>query len=72
MSQALDIVDLRGRVRALKESYEGYEELEAIPHAFVLEFTDGPGPWSFFCDKEEDKVVLVIFFWLTIAMLILY
>ncbi|KAF7971272.1 hypothetical protein HWV62_21510 [Athelia sp. TMB] len=60
MSQALDIVDLGGRVSALKESYEGYEELEAIPHAFALEFTDGSGPWSFFCDTEEDKAFILI------------
>lgn len=56
MTQALDTIDLRGCVKALREWHEGYEELQAIPHAFALEFTDGQGPWSFFCDSEEDKV----------------
>ena len=47
-----------GRVAAIKEPTEGYEELEAIPHAFAVEFTDGDGPWCLFADSSEDKVRL--------------
>jgi hypothetical protein len=56
MSHAVDNVVLRGRVSALREWHEGYEELEALEHSFALEFNDGQGPWSLFCDSEEDKV----------------
>jgi MAP7 domain-containing protein 1 len=56
MSQPVDTVELRGRVSALREWHEAYEELEAIDHSFALEFTDGQGPWSMFCDSEDDKV----------------
>jgi hypothetical protein len=52
----VDNVVLRGRVSALREWHEGYEELEALEHSFALEFNDGQGPWSLFCDSEEDKV----------------
>jgi len=58
MSHAVDSIELRGRVSALREWHEGYEELEAINHSFALEFDDGQGPWSLFCDSEEDKVRL--------------
>ena len=43
---------------ALREWYEGYEELESIDHSFVVEFKDQE-PWSMFCDSEEDKVRLL-------------
>src|SRR6266436_5899366 len=52
----MDSIELRGRVSALREWHEGYEELEAIDYSFALEFKDGQGPWSMFCDSEEDKV----------------
>lgn len=45
-----------GRVAAVKEPHEGHEELEAIPHAFAVEFNDGENAWSMFCDTEGDKV----------------
>ena len=44
------------RVAAVKEPYEGYDELEAIPHSFAVEFTDGEAAWSMFSDFEDDKV----------------
>lgn len=50
-----------GRIRAIKEPDEGYDELEAIPHAFAVEFRDGEGPWSMYCDNAEDKVSIVFF-----------
>ncbi|EJD07434.1 uncharacterized protein FOMMEDRAFT_16102 [Fomitiporia mediterranea MF3/22] len=57
---ALDVMTLTGgRVRAIKEPNEGYDELEAIPYSFVVEFTDGEGPWCMFCDSSEDKDILM-------------
>lgn len=58
LGQPLDSVELRGRVSALREWHEGYEELESIDHSFAVEFKDR-GPWSMFCDSEEDKVRLL-------------
>ncbi|KLO13253.1 hypothetical protein SCHPADRAFT_940502 [Schizopora paradoxa] len=49
-----------GRVASIKEPAEGcYEELEAIPHSFAVEFNDGDGPWCLFTDSSDDKDVLV-------------
>ncbi len=46
-----------GRVASIKEPAEGcYEELEAIPHSFAVEFNDGDGPWCLFTDSDDDKV----------------
>ncbi len=42
-------------VKALKEPTDGYENLEAIPFSFVIEFRDR-GPWSVYTDSEEEKV----------------
>lgn len=52
-----DKVYLLGRVRGLREWYEGYDYLEAIAFSFVVEFNDDRGHWSFFADSEEEKVV---------------
>lgn len=49
-------MELRGKLRGLREWNEGYEDLEAIPHSFVVEFKDGRGPWSMFSDSEDEKV----------------
>lgn len=56
LGQILDKVELRGHVRGLREWDEGFEDLEAIPHSFAIEFTDGRGPWAMFADSEEEKV----------------
>jgi hypothetical protein len=61
MSHALESVELRGRVIGLREWHEGYEELEALPHSFAIEFNDDQGPWSIFLDSEEDKVSVTFF-----------
>ena len=45
-----------GRIAGIREPHEGHEELEAIPHAFAVEFNDGEGPWSLFCDNAEEKL----------------
>jgi hypothetical protein len=44
-----------GRVRALREWHEGYDELEAIPNSFAVELKDD-APSLFFADSAEDKV----------------
>lgn len=56
MSTFLEEVDLRGRVRGLREWNEGYDYLEAIPFSFVVEFKDNTDNWSMFADSEEEKV----------------
>ncbi|KAF8661368.1 hypothetical protein AX16_001462 [Volvariella volvacea WC 439] len=55
MHQILETVSCRGAISALREWNEGYEELEAIPHSFVIEFTDDRGSWSMYADSEEEK-----------------
>lgn len=57
MTTALDQVELRDKVRALREWYDGYDDLEAIAFSFVVEFKDGEH-WSMFGDTEEEKVRL--------------
>lgn len=51
----VDRLDVRGAVKGLKEPKDGYEDLEAIPFSFAVEFKDR-GPWSMFADSEEEKV----------------
>ena len=45
------------RIQALREWNEGYDELEAIPNSFAVEFKDD-APCLFFADSAEDKVSL--------------
>lgn len=47
---------MRGKIKALKEWNEGYEDLEAIAFSFVVEFKDDNGCWSMYADSEEEKV----------------
>ncbi|PPQ94645.1 hypothetical protein CVT25_009376 [Psilocybe cyanescens] len=54
LAEALDEVELRGRVRGLKEWHEGYDDLEAILFSFVVEFKNGEH-WSMYADSEEEK-----------------
>ncbi|KAH6916207.1 hypothetical protein BKA70DRAFT_1092797, partial [Coprinopsis sp. MPI-PUGE-AT-0042] len=49
----MEEVQLRGKIKALKEWSDGYEDLEAIPFSFVIEFHDQT--WSAFADSEDDK-----------------
>jgi len=59
-TQMVDLMSLTGgRVKAIKEPDEEYDELKAIPHAFVVEFSDGEGPWCLFADSAEDKDILI-------------
>jgi len=52
----LNQLDLRGRIEALKEWNEGYEDLEAISFSFVVEFKGENDSWSIYADSEEEKV----------------
>ncbi|KAG6856571.1 hypothetical protein H0H87_003071 [Tephrocybe sp. NHM501043] len=53
--QYVDKLELRGHIRGLREWNEGYEDLEAIPYSFAIEFKDDRGHWSMFSDSEEEK-----------------
>ncbi|KAH7929531.1 hypothetical protein BV22DRAFT_1029380 [Leucogyrophana mollusca] len=55
MSRAMDVVELDGRVESFNEWYEGFEELEAIPHSFAIKFVDGQD-WLLYADSAEEKV----------------
>ncbi|KAG1828646.1 hypothetical protein EV424DRAFT_1344648 [Suillus variegatus] len=55
----LDILPLYGRIDSLAEWYEGFEELEAIPHSFALRFVDGV-EWRMFADSAEEKDRLLV------------
>ncbi|KAF7309679.1 ADF-H domain-containing protein [Mycena indigotica] len=59
LTQILEQVDMRGQIRALKEWYEGFEDLKAIPHAFAIDFKGDREPWSLFTDSEEEKYKLL-------------
>ncbi|KIY67814.1 hypothetical protein CYLTODRAFT_490299 [Cylindrobasidium torrendii FP15055 ss-10] len=59
MPAVLDEINLKGKLRGLREWNEGYEELKAIPHSFAVEFKDARGSWQMFCDSEEDKIKLL-------------
>lgn len=60
MTTPLEQLDLNGNVKALKEWNEGYEDLEAIPFSFVVEFRKGRPYWSLYADSEEEKVRLFL------------
>ncbi|KAF9054328.1 hypothetical protein BJ165DRAFT_1437958 [Panaeolus papilionaceus] len=55
MEVVLEEVPLKKQVSALKEWHEGYEDLEAIPFSFVVEFSNGKSPWSIYADSQEEK-----------------
>lgn len=55
----LETVQVHRKVRALKEWKDGYEELEAIPFSFVVEFNDEQQAWSMFSDSEEEKFLFL-------------
>lgn len=57
--QPLDALPLDGRVDSIAEWYEGFEELEAIPHSFALRFIDGV-EWRMFADSAEEKDRLLV------------
>ncbi|KAI6043536.1 hypothetical protein EDC04DRAFT_714191 [Pisolithus marmoratus] len=60
----IDIVELDSRTEGLHEWYEGFEELEAIPHSFAVQFVHDES-WFMYADNEEDKERLLL--WLSEA-----
>lgn len=58
VAKALDVLPLDGRVDSMAEWYEGFEELEAIPHSFAVRFVDG-FEWRMYADSAEEKVGLL-------------
>ncbi|KAG1749634.1 uncharacterized protein EDB91DRAFT_1108799 [Suillus paluster] len=59
VAKPLDVIPLDGRVDSLAEWYEGFEELEAIPHSFAVRFVDGV-EWRMFADSAEEKDRLLV------------
>ena len=53
-SRSIDLINLDGRIESFNEWYEGFEELEAIPHSFAVKFIDGRA-WLMYADTEQDK-----------------
>jgi MAP7 domain-containing protein 1 len=50
-------VDIKHEVRSIKEWDEGYEELKAIPHSFVVELAQRDEIWMMYTDTEDEKVM---------------
>ncbi|KAF9234017.1 hypothetical protein BU15DRAFT_79525 [Melanogaster broomeanus] len=59
LTRTVDVVSLDGRVDSFNEWYEGFEELEAIPHSFAVKFIDGQS-WLMYADTEEEKDTLLV------------
>ncbi|KAF9222281.1 hypothetical protein BS17DRAFT_783466 [Gyrodon lividus] len=59
LTRTVDVVDLDRRVDSLNEWYEGFEELEAIPHSFAVKFVDGQN-WLMYADAEKEKDTLLV------------
>ncbi|KAH0828917.1 hypothetical protein J3R83DRAFT_2338 [Lanmaoa asiatica] len=53
-TRSVDLIHLDGRIESFNEWYEGFEELEAIPHSFAVKFVDGR-TWLMYADTEQDK-----------------
>lgn len=56
----LDVVLLKDAKPCVKEWYEGFEELRAIPHSFALILGNGESSKMFFSDTNTEKVRLTI------------
>ncbi|KAF7294438.1 ADF-H domain-containing protein [Mycena kentingensis (nom. inval.)] len=59
LTVVLEQFDIRGQVAALREWYDGYEDLKAIPFSFAVEFKGERSPWAMFTDNEDDKYKLL-------------
>lgn len=55
LTRSVDLFYLDGHIQSFSEWYEGFEELEAIPHSFAVKFVDGR-TWLMYADTEQDKV----------------
>jgi hypothetical protein len=56
----LDVVLLKDAKPCVKEWYEGFEELRAIPHSFALILRNGESSMMFFSDSNTEKVRLTV------------
>ncbi|KAH9074789.1 hypothetical protein EDB83DRAFT_1870110 [Lactarius deliciosus] len=54
----VDVVVLKGAKPSVKEWYEGFEELRAIPHSFALILGSGESPMMLFSDTSAEKDLL--------------
>jgi len=54
----VDVVVLKGPKPSVKEWYEGFEELRAIPHSFALILGNGESSKMFFSDTSAEKDLL--------------
>ncbi|KAN0126066.1 hypothetical protein V8E53_015405 [Lactarius tabidus] len=54
----LDVVLLKDAKPCVKEWYEGFEELRAIPHSFALILRNGESSMMFFSDSNTEKDLL--------------
>ena len=52
----VDVVPLKGAKPCVKEWYEGFEELRAIPHSFALALGNSESTMMFFSDTSDEKV----------------
>jgi len=53
-----DVIVLKNTEPNVKEYYEGFEELESIPHGFALVFGNGEPPVMLFSDNAPEKDLL--------------
>ncbi|KIL55802.1 hypothetical protein M378DRAFT_10654 [Amanita muscaria Koide BX008] len=54
-------VDIKTEVRSIKEWDEGYEELKAIPHSFVVELAQRGEIWMMYTDTEDEKYMILAY-----------
>lgn len=54
-------VDIKTEVRSIKEWDEGYEELKAIPHSFVVELAQRDEIWMMYTDTEDEKYMILAY-----------
>ncbi|VDB88600.1 unnamed protein product [Peniophora sp. CBMAI 1063] len=61
LGKTLDTVELQGRLRGVMEWSDGFEELRAIEHSFVLDFGGLQDPISAYTDTAREKADLAGF-----------
>jgi len=52
----VDVIVLQDAKPSIKEWYEGFEELRAIPYSFALVLGNGDLPVMFYSDTSAEKV----------------
>jgi hypothetical protein len=53
----LDVINIASQVETIREWFEGFEELQALPDSFAVMFKDGKRSISFTANSVRDKVV---------------